>query len=298
MVCPICKQVKTKELPSGNDTSIINCPNCIRYEITGTASVAISVKEKDMELSFAIRQRNLNNENVVVNSENRATIINGIRIPETIKEISEYILKEFYNDSRLISKGLSISIENMVAYAIKDYDTLQAVVEYVEIMRWCSKSITYGSGGALIKISKDGIKHAESLISPNKDSILAFVAMSFKPELEAIYEEAIKGAIKHCGLEPVRIDDKQFNGEIVKEISDEIDRSRFIVADFTDNRPGVYFEAGYATGKGLPVIYCCKECEKGDIHFDINHFKFIYWENAEDLKDELIKRIKATILNQ
>lgn len=31
------------------------------------------------------------------------------------------------------------------------------------------------------------------------------------------------------------------------------------------------------------------------IHFDIDHSKFIRWENGEDLYEQLLKRIKATI---
>ncbi len=34
---------------------------------------------------------------------------------------------------------------------------------------------------------------------------------------------------------------------------------RFMIADFTGHRGGVYFEAGFAHGLGIPVIWTCRE---------------------------------------
>ena len=59
--------------------------------------------------------------------------------------------------------------------------------------------------------------------------------------------------MEDTGFRALRIDMKQFNEKICDHIIAEIRRSRFLIADVTGHRAGVYFEAGYAMGLGLPV---------------------------------------------
>jgi hypothetical protein len=62
-----------------------------------------------------------------------------------------------------------------------------------------------------------------------------------------------------------------------------------MVADFTGQLAGVYYEAGFAMGLGRTVIWCCRKDEIGKLHFDTNHKNHIDWER-------LYRRIRATIL--
>lgn len=59
----------------------------------------------------------------------------------------------------------------------------------------------------------------------------------------------------------------------------------------------MYFEAGFAIGLGIPIIWTAREDEVkgGKIHFDIRQYNCIEWKNPEDLKEKLINRIKAVI---
>ena len=75
----------------------------------------------------------------------------------------------------------------------------------------------------------------------------------------------------------------------------EIKNSRFVVADATDQRPGVYFEAGYAMGLGLPVLWSVREDDLQNVHFDTRQYNHIVWETPEDLRDQLAKRIAAVL---
>ena len=76
-----------------------------------------------------------------------------------------------------------------------------------------------------------------------------------------------------------------------------IRRSRFVVADFTGQRGGVYFEAGYALGLGLRVIWLCRDGELKDVHFDTRQYNFLVWKAGEyaDLAKRLQNRIEATL---
>ena len=59
----------------------------------------------------------------------------------------------------------------------------------------------------------------------------------------------------------------------------------------------MYYEAGFAHGLGIPVIFTCRKEDKGKLHFDTSHFNHIFWEEQkpEELKKALQNRIRATI---
>jgi nucleoside 2-deoxyribosyltransferase len=102
-------------------------------------------------------------------------------------------------------------------------------------------------------------------------SIQGFVAMWFTFSMEDVYEKGFSPAIRDSGYQPMRIDRKEHVNKIDDEIIAEIRRSRFLVADFTSepNQPrgGVYFEAGFALGLNIPVIWTCREDLVGQLHF-------------------------------
>ena len=75
----------------------------------------------------------------------------------------------------------------------------------------------------------------------------------------------------------------------------EIKNSRFVVADVTDQRPGVYFEAGYAMGLGLPVLWSVREDDLQNVHFDTRQYNYIIWRAADDLEQQLYNRVSAVI---
>jgi nucleoside 2-deoxyribosyltransferase len=136
-------------------------------------------------------------------------------------------------------------------------------------------------------------------ITERKHSHFCFVAMSFSKELEEIYENAILPAIMETGFHPLIISkehvesDKTINDAIIAAIK----KSRFTIADFTEHKAGVYWEAGYALGRGQKVIYTCRKDHLNDAHFDTRNFQHIVWEAPEELKSLLIDKIEAYILD-
>lgn len=109
--------------------------------------------------------------------------------------------------------------------------------------------------------------------------------------------KAIDVGIRAAGYAALRIDQKEHNNKIDDEIVAGIRRSRFLVADFTGHRGGVYFEAGLAAGIGLPVIWLCRKDELEKTHFDTRQYNFIVWEadKLPELSVTLQNRIEATI---
>jgi nucleoside 2-deoxyribosyltransferase len=143
---------------------------------------------------------------------------------------------------------------------------------------------------------------AEIERKPNTLLKQAFIAMWFSQETEEI-RAVIKLAIEDAGYEALVIDEKPHNNKIDDEIIAEIRRSRFLIADFTHGdsgmRGGVYYEAGFARGLGLPVISTCRQnlLDESQIHFDTRQYNHIGWKNdqLESFRKTLASRISATI---
>jgi hypothetical protein len=141
-----------------------------------------------------------------------------------------------------------------------------------------------------------GLLAAEALGASGSNAPQGFVAMSFDDSLREAWINGFHPAILSAGYQPMRIDDgKDYIGGITDEIIAEIRRSRFVVADYTQQKNGVYFEAGFALGLGLPVVATCREDEIDKLHFDIRRLNTIAWTSPTDLSDRLSKRIRAVI---
>jgi nucleoside 2-deoxyribosyltransferase len=127
----------------------------------------------------------------------------------------------------------------------------------------------------------------------------AFVAMWFDASMSDAYTQGIAPGIVDAGYEPLRIDRKDHNNRIDDEIISEIRRSRFLVADFTSGddgpRGGVYYEAGFAHGMGIPVIFACRSGRFDKLHFDTRQYNHIGWTTPSELREALSRRISATI---
>ena len=70
-----------------------------------------------------------------------------------------------------------------------------------------------------------------------------------------------------------------------------------MVADFTGQRSGVYYEAGFAQGLGLPVIWLIDQQDFNSVkdNFDTRQYFYLVYETSEDLRKRLKNKIAATI---
>lgn len=148
-----------------------------------------------------------------------------------------------------------------------------------------------------VNLTHKGLLYAASLEQQQVNSKLCFIAMSFDDTVKDLYTDAIKPACQATGFEAFRVD--EYHPDAEQTINDVIiagiKRSRFCIADFTQHKKGVYFEAGYALGRGLKVIYTCRSDEFKDSHFDTNHYPHIIYDTPEQLKEKLIAKIEAWI---
>ncbi len=143
------------------------------------------------------------------------------------------------------------------------------------------------------RITAEGWKRL-SPSDPGGERGTCFVAMAFDSSLDSAYA-AIEAAIRGCGLAGGRVDRIQHNHKIDDVILAGIRRSQVVIADVTLQRTGVYFEAGFALGLGRIVVWCCREDDKANIHFDTRQYNHIFWAFAHELTEKLEARLRGTV---
>jgi hypothetical protein len=115
-----------------------------------------------------------------------------------------------------------------------------------------------------------------------------FIAMSFREEEEPAlvdYYRAIERAVAASALplDPRRVDLVEGDYEISQRVMDEIDAADIVIADFTLSPANVYFELGYARGKGRRVIQTAR---RGTVlEFDVRNWRTVFYRNATELEE-------------
>ena len=137
-----------------------------------------------------------------------------------------------------------------------------------------------------------GWQELERIEQSGADSSNVFIAMWFAPSQDEV-KSAIQSAVTASGYIPIRIDEVEHVNRIDDEIIARIRQSQFLIADFTGQRNGVYFEAGFMLGLGRPVIWLCNESDLGNVHFDTRQYNTIVYADVETLKSKLQFRIEA-----
>lgn len=145
-------------------------------------------------------------------------------------------------------------------------------------------------------------KYDKIAIPPITKRNQIFVAMMFSAETSSTYEQVYKPVIQSLNYAAMRIDEKQFNGSIIGEITSEITNSIALIADLTGNRGGVYYEAGIARGLQLcnhpiKLVLTCRRdfFDSERVHFDVSGDNIVLYENDDDLKNKLSMRLKVVL---
>jgi hypothetical protein len=123
-----------------------------------------------------------------------------------------------------------------------------------------------------------------------------FIAMpmdeSVRPDF-ADTHDTLRSVCQQIGLTAKRVDEVQTNDRITDTIRHLIESSEFVIADLTDNRPNVFFEAGYAEGIGITPIYIAKSGT--NLHFDVKDYPVILFDNQRALRERVLGRLNALV---
>ena len=177
------------------------------------------------------------------------------------------------------------------------FEEVMYLVQYLTEKVWIGEQ---HPGSFNFQVTVDGHEKIADL-QTNPSSSQAFVAMWINDETKEAFVEGFRPGIRDAGYQALRIDKKDDVVKIDDEIISEIRRSRFLVADFTQGndgaRGGVYFEAGYALGLGIPVIFACRRDMVDMLHFDTRQYAHILWDHSSDLRAAIRERESAPELD-
>lgn len=295
--CGICQSVLIDS--GGIERGVgFNCPRCGIFSITTQAIDDVVMDKKRFtapvisNLSGWIREH----QRELIDS-NRLNKLMELKAPD-VHEKSYKLLKWLNQETEYPSKSVLIDTSNNSALLaicwVYNQQELIYLINHLFEMGHVTK--IPGNGNISLGITPRGFSYLEEF-NKNSNSNLGFCAMWFDEQLNSVWEQAIEPAIKKAGYDAKRIDKHPHNQGIVDEIVALIRRSKFIVADLTGHRNGVYFEAGFAKGLGLEVIFTCKKDDFKDVHFDLQHFNFLWWEEdkLEDFQINLAWRIEQTL---
>ena len=229
-----------------------------------------------------------------------------ISTPLEVWERADRILNYFYQHSQplnrrflVLSSDNHLIDENFIGEYLKAWSESIQKDEIIYLLDYCYKQGWLDKNRSEYWLTVDGYKYLDDLNRTSIKSSQAFVAMWFDKEMNEAWTNGFRPGIEEAGYEAVRIDKKDYNDKIDDKIIVEIRRSRFIVADFTHGekgaRGGVYYEAGFAHGLGIQVIFTCREDKLNEVHFDVRQYKQIVWNSADELKTYLKNRIVATL---
>jgi nucleoside 2-deoxyribosyltransferase len=71
----------------------------------------------------------------------------------------------------------------------------------------------------------------------------------------------------------------------------EIDHTDVVLADFTLSPQNVYYEVGYARGKGKTLILTARRGTR--LEFDVRNWRTLRYRNATELEKVLVKTFDA-----
>lgn len=136
---------------------------------------------------------------------------------------------------------------------------------------------------------------------PDLDENLCFVLMPFRDPFNGYYEDIIKPTVTSANLKPLRADEIYGTQPIIHDIWDQIWKARLVVADVTQRNPNVNYELGLCHALGVPTILLTQTME--DVPFDYRHRRCILYQTvkatwAEDLRDRLIKTVRAVLVQE
>lgn len=295
MKCKICEREASQDHDGYNE--IVKCVYCGTYKFAMTYELDTYGNTNFYKVSSWVREQNdlLNNIPLLTNEkfDEILTLKN--------KKVKEKFDLLMFSLSDLKGKRLLNNDDLKVKSWIKDdkefFILFQKSLDLNLIKGSCRRSYDGGGTFSFTELTFDGIQYLEELEEPNKNSKKIFVAFNFDEPLTSIFNTNLKEAIESEGFEYVVVnqDNVEHNKSINDEIIVKLKTSKIVIADFTNHRNSVYFEAGFAMGMNIPIIWTCKKGHEDNMSFDTRQFPHIVWEDKNDLVKQVIDRIKRLL---
>jgi hypothetical protein len=309
--CPICNYPGISHKIEYPLLYTVECPRCGRFNISEHLFGAVAKTRPNFCLSGLSRNMWENDGTPIsmsiANYESVEAFLANSPIPipneNDIPAKADFVLRHIRRKSTF--PGSTIAVKSIADCSLgfcTNSTEMEYLIDYLETQKYISVAPPDHLADTDIKckLTPTGWAYLTGIGADAKEQ--GFIAMAFSiPTADLLYTDGLFPGIKNAGYAPIRIDRKVHNNRIDDEIVAEIRKSRFVVADLTNNNAGAYFEAGFAQGLGKPVIWTCKKSQlkANEIHFDVRQYIVTTWEtgseNLADFAKHLALRIGATI---
>lgn len=309
--CVICQFPEISVNEAAAFTICVKCPRCGTYFINEGSYEMLGMRSENLPhtaSSWIKEQNRLYNTPPMLYDDDLEMLRT---IPDkTIESKLELFMNELNQKGVLVaSKTLNTNKDGDPSWLSvtwsKDYDELQAIIQEAINTELIAGDITTFLSGDwsahLTSLTFKGRSFIESLGHIHDLSNKVFLAFHFTNEMKETFEKTVRKAITDISdgkLEAVRVSTSGTSTEtkIDDALISMIKSSRVVIADFTGQRTAVYYEAGFAMGLGIPVIWTCREDEVDKLSFDTRQYPHILWKDEKDLYKQLSERISAQIL--
>lgn len=290
VLCPLCDQPVDHHSWATDLSFMVNviCKRCGRFSISEEAQDFLNRKKEGRHLlSYVCRTWEEEGIPKILTTTMPLFLRKAPRL--SVTEQLDRLLQEVAKTSNELGSRSTFNVNN-------DYPLVVAKSPEEALFLLNSlqeRGDVTNNGTTSAKVSVAGWQRLEEARKSGRESRFAFVAMWFDKSQDKIYDEAIVPAIKEAGYQALRIDRTEHVNRIDDQIIADLRQSRFIVADFTGHRHGVYFETGFMLGLGRNIFWMCHKSALEGIHFDNRQYNFIDYDSPEDAKTRLLRRILA-----
>ncbi|MVT69956.1 hypothetical protein GPL21_33255 [Bradyrhizobium pachyrhizi] len=314
--CPVCETPDATGVNDGAaDVFRVVCLRCGEFALAGTAHAILITqfskgKHRRALMSHALCRMGASSGSgrLVIASNMLDSFWPTERLPTPQKQANDLLLYLGDNQSspesssRTKSHYLGAWIGTTV-HAHHPHDGLLWILGHLRdtnLLKYSTDTIDSKNPVISATLTMQGWERYEELKKVQSASRTAFMAMRFgQPKLDDFVENVFKPAVLRTGFELRKLTDEQPAGLIDDQIRAAILSARFVIADLTHGSHGAYWEAGFAEGLNLPVIYTCEKSAWDDTktHFDTNHLLTIVWDPADPTTagNQLAATIRATL---
>lgn len=110
-----------------------------------------------------------------------------------------------------------------------------------------------------------------------------FAAMPFSSDYDDVYMVAMTSAAEAVNAVCERVDHQAYSGDVVERLKATIKKSSAVIVDFSESRPNVLYEAGYADALGIPTINICSTPLE-NLPFDVRNLRTLKYSKGQTHK--------------
>jgi hypothetical protein len=279
----------------GGDFAVVACPCCGRYRITGTAIDAMPnwdlPPSKWAAIAYAVKRLTDRENPPLLTIDVLRALRETAQLPHPDQILDDFVLwagshSRWPGDAMDITYSKHFTLLGALDTAAFNY--MLTCVEQSKLFAGNLERHMFDSVYRQCSLNPRGWERFRELSTVRSASRYGFMAMKYRDDqMDALVRDHFVPQVRLAGFDLRRLDDGQPAGLIDDQLRLRIRQARFLVCDLTHGNRGAYWEAGFAEGLGIPVIYTCRRDIFEDRnhehhpHFDAAHWVTVPWDPAD-----------------